>query len=106
MPLPPEEEIEAQLPGTWRLPLTDDYLVKIALSGTGQFIYTIAAATVKERARRLLLGDEISGDWHVRGRRPPSSGLGASVRGSSVGSVKIVTSSIAPPHQRGGHGSQ
>jgi hypothetical protein len=101
MSLPPEEEIAAQLPGAWRLPITDDYSVIIALTGNGQFLYTISAATAKARALRLLLGDEIAGDWHVRSRRPRGSSFG-----SSAGSVRFVTSSVAPPHQRGGGNSQ
>ena len=97
-----EEEIERLLIGTWRLPLTEDYLVKIALGGVGTFKYTIAAASSKERARRLLLGEEIGGDWHIRRRRKPVGGL----RQSSAGSVEFITSSIAPPHQRGGSSSK
>lgn len=91
-----EREIEAQLPGTWRLPETNDYAAKIALSQSGQFIYTISAASTIERARRLLIGDEIAGDWHVRCVRPPKN-----VSGIFVEVIRVATSPIAPPHQRG-----
>jgi hypothetical protein len=84
-----------RLPGSWRLPITDDDSVTATFFPNSSFFWMIAAYSMKSKVVRMLTGDEIKGTWQVRSVRSKKT-LQASSRESSAALKRLFSGADAP----------
>jgi len=66
-------QIIKRLSGSWRLPISNGESATITFQPSGLFAWNISARNTATKAKQLVLGDDMIGNWHISSEKSTSS---------------------------------